>query len=207
MAPISGQPFLTYLFRQLIAARVSQVIVCTGYLSTKISSHFGQSFEGLTIRYSEESSPLGTAGALRLAFSLLESDPVLVLNGDSYCDANLTGFVEWHRAHKATCSLLLTKVDDARRFGRVLVGEDGRITAFAEKSDRAGSAWINAGIYLLDPQMLAGIPEGQATSLEREWFPRWIGQGLWGYPSHGRFLDIGTPESLAQAEEFFRSVS
>lgn len=203
MAEIHGRPFLTYLFDQLVAAGLSHVVVCTGYLGTQVSSFFGASYGSLRISYSQESSPLGTAGALRLALPLLESNPVLVLNGDSFCDADLMGFSSWHLERRAAASLVLTRMSDTARFGRVRINAEAAVTGFEEKSNRSGPGWINAGIYLVDRHLLQTIPAVGAVSLEREIFPEWIGRGLCGYESHGRFLDIGTPESLAAAEEFF----
>ena len=203
MAEIHGRPFLAYLFDQLVAAGLSHVVVCTGYLGTQVNSCFGDSYGPLRISYSQELSPLGTGGALRLALPLLESNPVLVLNGDSFCDADLMGFSSWHLERRATASLVLTEMSNTERFGRVRVDAAGAVTGFAEKSNASGPGWINAGIYLLDRQLLEMIPADGPVSLEREIFPGWIGRGLCGYESAGRFLDIGTPESLAAAAEFF----
>jgi NDP-sugar pyrophosphorylase family protein len=103
--------------------------------------------------------------------------------------------------------LLLNKILDAKRYGQVRVNAKGRVLSFDEKSDNGGSGWINAGIYLLSRRLLRTIPTSRAISLEREMFPAWIGQGLYGYHSTGRFLDIGTPESYYHAEQFFTPIA
>jgi NDP-sugar pyrophosphorylase family protein len=164
---------------------------------------FGESYGTLCLRYSRESAPLGTAGALRLALPLFKSDPVLVMNGDSYCGADLTTFCLWHAARHSHASLLLTKISDTERFGQVQVGPDGKVTAFQEKGSGQNPGWINAGIYLIDRDWLEEIPLDRAVSLEREVFPTWIGRGLYGFQSEARFVDIGTPESYAGAQSFF----
>jgi len=174
---------------------------------------FGDSYESLQLVYSQESSPLGTAGALRLALPLFQSDSVLVMNGDSFCQANLRAFWAWHCARNADATLLLTRMPDTKRYGSVHVDVNGLVLSFDEKdskpvlerSEGSGPGWINAGIYLLNHRLLLTIPASGAVSLEREVFPAWIGRGLYGYRSEGRFLDIGTPEAYALAEQFFAS--
>jgi NDP-sugar pyrophosphorylase family protein len=206
IAPVANKPFLAYLLEQLARAGVKTVVICTGYLGEKIKTTFGDSYGSLDLIYSQEPSQLGTAGALRLALPLLESDSVLVLNGDSYCDANLKDFWSWHSAKGAEASLLLTKVSDTKRYGRVQVDEEGQLLSFAEKIESNGPGWINAGVYLFKRHLLLTIPENRPVSLERELFPKWLGTKFYGYctPS-ARFLDIGTPESYSAAFEFFKS--
>lgn len=149
------------------------------------------------------STRLGTAGAVRLALPMLKSEPVLVINGDSFCRPDLASFFRRHEARRAAATLLLTRMPDTRHYGRVQLDDDGLIRAFAEKGEHDGPGWINAGVYLLSRQLLAEIPEQTAVSLEREIFPGWLGRGLYGCASESPFLDIGTPASYAVAEEFF----
>jgi NDP-sugar pyrophosphorylase family protein len=92
---------------------------------------------------------------------------------------------------------------DTKRYGRVHVDVKGRVLGFDEKADKSEPGWINAGIYLLNRPLLLTIPADCAVSLEQEMFPAWIGRGLYGYRSKGRFLDIGTPEAYVLAEQFF----
>jgi len=92
---------------------------------------------------------------------------------------------------------------NTERYGSVRINPDELVRSFEEKGDARSPGWINAGIYLLNRQLLASIPAGIFVSLEREIFPKWAGHSLYGYRSEGRFLDIGTPESYAAAEDFF----
>jgi NDP-sugar pyrophosphorylase family protein len=207
LARIGGRPFLTYLFDQLIAMGLREVVLCTGYLGDQITMVFGQSYATLRLHYSQESVPLGTAGALRLALPLFKSKVVLVMNGDSYCEANLKEFWAWHNRQRANATLLLTEVFDTQRFGRVRVGNDGTVNDFEEKGSGSSPAWINAGIYLLKRHLLTEIPANRAVSLEREVFPAWVGRGLYGFRSEARFVDIGTPEAYGSAQTFFTSSS
>ena len=203
LAEIRERPFLAYLLDELAGAGVRTVVLCTGYLGEQVQALFGDSYGSLRLVYSRESSPLGTAGALRLALPLFKSDSVLVMNGDSFCQANLRAFWAWHCAQGADATLLLTRMPDTKRYGRVHVDEDGLVLRFDEKGHNGGPGWINAGIYLLNHRLLLTIPASGAVSLEREVFPAWIGRGLYGYRSEARFLDIGTPEAYAVAEQFF----
>jgi NDP-sugar pyrophosphorylase family protein len=128
---------------------------------------------------------------------------VLVMNGDSFCQADLKAFYAWHQQQKGRGSLLLTRVPDTGRYGQVKIKPDGQIHSFVEKGEVSGPGWISAGVYLLERDLLQTIPAGRPVSIEKEMFPAWIEQGLYGYQSEGRFLDIGTPESYALAETFF----
>jgi len=203
LAEIAGRPFLTYLLDQLVKVNITEVVLCTGYLSHQIRDTLADSYRGLGITYSVETFPLGTAGALRLALPLFRSDPVIVMNGDSYCDAEFESFWQWHWRRQAATSLLLTKVDDTQRFGRVQVAENGAVTAFQEKGASAGPGLISAGIYLMSRNFITEIPGATPASLEREVFPRWVGHGLYGFETESRFMDIGTPDAFAGAGSFF----
>lgn len=205
MAKVKDRPFLTFLLDYLNNSGIKSAVLCTGYLGKQIQNQLGNIYGHLQLVYSQESDPLGTAGALRLALPLLRSDPVLVMNGDSFCPANLKEFFAWHRARKAEATLLLTQVSETKRFGRVETDPHGSIRGFAEKDNQGQAGWINAGIYLLSRRLLLTIPDDRPASLEREIFPLWIGRGLEGYQNRGGFLDIGTPEAYAQAERFFTS--
>ena len=203
LAPVRGRPFLEYLFDQLRAAGIRSVVLCNGYLGEQLCARWGAMYENLALHYSQETAPLGTAGALRLVLPLLQSDPVLVLNGDSFCQVQLPAFYAWYLRCQADAALVATSVPDAARYGKVVFDEEARVVGFEEKGQAAGPGWINAGIYLLRRPLVAEIPENRMVSLERELFPRWIGRGFYAYQSDGGFLDIGTPASYTRAERFF----
>lgn len=204
LAEVLGRPYLSFLLDQVAKAGVRHCVLCTGYLGEQVEAAFGGTYRSLELTYSREESPLGTGGALRYALPHLRSDPVLVLNGDSYCHADLAAYWRSHRERGAVGSLLLTEVADTSRFGQVVVDETGALTSFREKQSAAGGAgWINAGVYLLAQELIAGIPPDRVVSLETEVLPSWIGRGLYGHPAAGPFLDIGTPESYAAAARFF----
>src|SRR5207249_235547 len=143
------------------------------------------------------------AGAARLALPLLPAPWVLLLNGDSYCDVDLHAFGRLHHRQRADAGMVLARVPDTARFGRVRLDGRHRVVGFEEEG-AGGEGWINAGVYLLGRDLLAGLPPGVPLSLERDLLPAWVARRqVWGYRGGGRFLDIGTPEAYAGAAGFF----
>jgi NDP-sugar pyrophosphorylase family protein len=158
---------------------------------------------GARVRTLAEETPLGTAGAIRFASSRFEPDEsFFVLNGDTWFDADLSHLSDHHESSGAAATIALAAVEDASRYGRVEFDtETGAVTSFYEKHENAGPAWINGGIYLIEPGVLAGLKPGQSGSLERDVFPKLIGNGLYALPfDHASFLDIGTPDDYARAQ-------
>jgi len=203
LADVRGRPFIEYLLEQLDEEGVRSVVLCTGFKGDQVKDRLGTTYRNLTLRYSCEQYPLGTGGALRLALSLLESDLVLVLNGDSFCDAPLDEFASWHAAHRSSATILLARTNNTCRYGSVQVDDEGRILQFSEKTHAQVPGWINAGIYLLSREMIESIPTVREVSIEREVFPGWIGRGLHGFRSKGLLWDIGVPDAYAQANAEF----
>ncbi len=204
LAMVAGRPFGEWVVMGLRAVGIRHLIFCTGYLGEMVREHFQDgSTWGMTIDYSHEKELLGTGGALRHCLSLVRSDPVLVMNGDSYCGVNISEYLQWHVAIPRVGSMVVVKTDNPERFGTVQMAGDGSIKDFKEKTIGSEVSWINAGIYLLSRQILESIPLEQAVSLEREILTRWVGKGLWGFPNFGAFGDMGTPQGMREAEDFF----
>jgi NDP-sugar pyrophosphorylase family protein len=203
LAEVCGRPFLAHLLDQLEQAGICHVVLCVGHRAEQIQETFGGAYRGIRLAYSVEQSLQGTGGAIRDALPQTASDPVFALNGDSYCQADFAALWNWRRERNAPAAMLLRWVDDPARYGRVDIDPQGTVKAFAEKSDEAPPGWINAGVYVLSRAVIEAIPSGRPVSIEREVFPKWVGKGLVGCPQGGRFIDIGTPESYAEAEEFF----
>jgi NDP-sugar pyrophosphorylase family protein len=202
LAPVHGRPFVTYLLDQLAGAGVRDVVLLTGYRADEVRRALGETHRGLRLTYSPEPDARGTAGALRHALPHLACRAVLLMNGDSYCDVDWAGLADFHERHGAELSMVLARVADAGRFGRVQVATAGRVSSFAEKS-AGGAGWINAGIYLLERRLIEEVPPSRPVSLERDVLPAWVGQGrVHGFRGAGRFLDVGTPESYGEAEAF-----
>ena len=199
MAPINGRPFLEYVLLHLARSGVAGAVICTGYRADLIMDHFGDGERvGLSLTYSHEQEPRGTAGALHDALPLATGSPVLAVNGDSFLGADLRMLADFHAAHDARVTLALTAVDDAARFGRVAVDAGGRIAGFTEKDGVAGRpGLVNAGVYVLDAAALTDLPGTGAISLERDLLPKLIGHGLYGLALDGFFVDIGLPADYA----------
>jgi len=204
LAEVSGRPFLEYLLDQLRSAQFRNVILCTGHLGKQIEKAFGKRYKSLDLQYSREHAPLGTAGALRYALPLLKSETILVMNGDTYCEVDFEKFLHFHRSNKSKASIALSRVADIRHYGEVRIGTDGNILGFSEKIAVAGSGYVNAGIYLINRNMIEKIPPGENLSIEKDIFPEWVGKGFYGYKTTKSFIDIGTPERYAYAQKIYR---
>ncbi len=206
LAPVGGRPFVCYLLEQLADAGVRKALLCCGYCGEQVPSTLGTQFGPLALEYQQEAGPRGTAGAIMQALPRMAGRTLLVANGDSYCAADLSQFLQYHKERRAGVTMLLTEVDHTGRYGRVECDRQGRIVRFVEKGDCHGPGTINAGVYLFERELLQSLVAAQPKSLERDVFPRLIGRGLFGYAGGRAFLDIGTPESYARAEAFFQSV-
>jgi len=200
MAPVGGVPFLQLLLEDLKAQGIGQVILGTGYMADQIEAFFcrGEEF-GLRVCYSREDEPLGTGGALKLAEPLL-SDPVVVVNGDSYVEWSLAATRALFAQKNASVVMILQAVSDVARYGSVTIEPGGRVTDFVEKGTRAGAGLINAGVYLVRKEIVAALPAGEAVSLERDVFPRLLRSKVYGLISKGLFIDIGVPADLERAQ-------
>lgn len=204
VAEIEGRPFLSYLLEQIEAAGVGKAVLCTGYGYEQVREQIGQKWGRVQIEYSQESFAMGTAGALRHALSKADSDPILIMNGDSYFEVDLPAFLRWHKMHQSEATIALVERSDVKRYGCAKLDEASRIIHFDEKSSIDEAGWVNGGIYLISRKLLNEIPNDRAVSLEREVFPDWVSRhSLYGYFSRGHFLDIGVPEAFARAKEFF----
>ena len=203
IALVNGRPFLDYQISQLGAAGIQEVILCVGYEAQTIVETFGASQHGVSLRYLRDWPLRGTGGALRSVLSVANAARLLVVNGDSYSNVDLTAFAERHAAADgARCTMMLSWREDRSACGGVDLDDEGRITAFREKQQGAGPGHVNAGMYLLDRTVLAEIPANRVISLERQVLPKLVGQGLYGWVNSEEFIDIGTPENYRRAQTF-----
>ena len=202
LASIGSRPFLEILLSQLRRQGFERVILAVGYQNDSIRGYFGDGVYGLDLQYSIESTPLGTGGALRKAIDLIESDVALIMNGDSYTDADLVAFAELHRKTGADVSLLVVDADERLDCGLVSVDDSGKVFGFKEKQSASGRQYVNAGIYILAKQLLSDIPPGVQVSLEMNLIPKWLAEGkhLQAFIHPGTCIDIGTPERYQSAQ-------
>lgn len=196
MAEVAGRPFLAYQLERLAKTGVVDVVLCVGHLADEVE-RFASGFED--VRLSQESTPLGTAGALGQARHD-KTGTFLVLNGDSFFDVPLDRLLAHHRASGALATIAAARVPDAGRYGSLELDADDRVLRFLEKGGR-GPAVINAGVYVLEPPVLDGLPLDRPTSLERDVFPGLAARGeLVAMPWDGYFVDIGVPDDLAELD-------
>jgi NDP-sugar pyrophosphorylase family protein len=201
LAPVGGRPYLAFLLDWLRRFGVRRVVLGLGHRADAVVAYLrADPVPDMSIATVIEPQPLGTAGAIRFGRPALRTDPVLVVNGDSFVDADLCGLLACHRAAGALATVVCAEVDDARRYGRVAVDRGGRIEAFVEKDpafSRGGA--VNAGVYLMSAALLDAIAAGDAVSLEHDVFARLPSGSLAAFSGPFGFIDIGTPDSLARA--------
>jgi len=206
LAEINGVPFIYYLLRKIEKTGCRNVILCTGHLAEQVESLLGYEYGELTIVYSKETSPMGTGGALLNAEQYITTNYVLVMNGDSFVECDLRDYYYWHIQVGAKLSMIVKKTSDTSRYGSLSLSAERQITKFQEKvcNYKREGKFINVGVYLMDHRILQKIPKKLPVSLEKEVFPKLLSEGVFGYRIDGRFIDIGTPQSLAEAQEYFR---
>jgi mannose-1-phosphate guanylyltransferase / phosphomannomutase len=203
MVPIVGKPCMEHILELLKRNGFDDVIVTLAFMPQAIRSYFGDGESlGLSIEYSVEESPLGTAGSVRLASGKLD-DTVLVISGDALCDIDLAALLAFHRDKQAAVTIGLKSVENPLEFGIVVTDEDGRIERFLEKPSwgQVFSDTINTGIYVLEPEVLRHVPSDRPYDFSKELFPLLLemGRPLYGKVCDGYWQDIGNLDQYRQA--------
>ncbi len=199
--PLVDRPFLRYMIDWLARHGVDEVIMACGFLTDQLRATLGDEIPGgPRLRYVEEPEPRGTAGAIKFAAELLD-DRFFALNGDSLTDLDLTALMERHVASGARATLGVHPVDDITGLGLVRRATDGEILEFLEKPDpsEVDTNEISAGMYVLEKEVLDLVPSDQDVSIEREVWPRLVGDGLYSERLEGYWMDIGTPDRYLDA--------
>ena len=202
MIPVLNRPFLEHIIAYLKNYQVEEIVLAVSYLPEVIQQYFsGDTSCGVRLTYAVESSPLGTAGAVKNAERYLDS-AFIVLNGDIFTGLNLADMLALHRQKRAKATISLTWVDNPSAFGVVETDSEGRVLRFVEKPppDQATSHWINAGIYILEPDVLKHVPADSFHMFEKGLFPRLLelGEPVYGYPFYDYWLDMGTADKYLQ---------
>jgi D,D-heptose 1,7-bisphosphate phosphatase len=212
LAPVKGKPFLDIILHSLNRYDfIRRVVIAVGYMSEKIVFQYGGEHPyRFEIVFSRERELLGTGGGIKRALKYTTTNDILVLNGDSYVDADLTDLCQSHMNKGADMTIVLKSVDDTSRFGRVSFGENSRIANFEEKNHKGNTTGpeglINAGVYLFNRNIFDGVEDGPSISLERDLFPVFLEKKIYGYISSGKFIDIGTPDSFHMADSYLQGV-
>jgi NDP-sugar pyrophosphorylase family protein len=203
VVPLLNQPFLAYQLALLHGHGVRDVILSCSYRVEDIRGALGDPRD-VRLRYVIEQEPLGTGGGVRNAADLTRGS-VFVLNGDVLTDADLTAMRAFHTARGARVTILLKRVEDPRQYGLCETAADGRLLGFREKpttQEEITTDQINAGIYLIEAELLRRMPADRPVSIEREFFPALIADGIpcfgWVPPMYWR--DIGSPAAYHAAQ-------
>ena len=200
---IGGRPVVEYVLDSLKNAGVRDVILTTAYKPEVLLGHLrGGSQLGVNLVYSLEDTPMGTAGGVKKIAPYLDST-FIVASGDGFARVDIKRLVEFHKKSGAMATLGLTRVENPSEFGIVGTDENGRITRFKEKpkAEEAFSNLINTGIYVLEPEVLKHVPEGQAFDFGKQLFPLLVEKGLpvFGHELEGLWIDVGRPSDLLTA--------
>ncbi|HYO60801.1 MAG TPA: nucleotidyltransferase family protein, partial [Actinomycetota bacterium] len=180
MLPVLNRPHIAHVFDLLQRHGVDDAVLLTSYLAETFDYLVADAAaRGMRLEVSQETEPLGTAGALKHAQAFTGGETFLVFNGDVLTDADIGALVGIHREREAEATILLTPVDDPSVYGVVPTDSDGRVTAFVEKPPpgTAPTNLINAGVYVLEPSVLDRIPAGEPWSIERATFPQLVDEG------------------------------
>ncbi len=205
MVPVLNIPFLEHVIRYLGLHQVKDIILAQGHLPRPMEEYFrdGSSL-GTKLTYVLETKPMNTAGAVKNAEKYLNGR-FFVMNGDIFTDLDLTDMLGFHLERKAKVTIALTPVENPTAYGLIETTPEGRVTRFLEKPtwDQVTTNMINAGTYILEPEVLDDIPAQTNYSFERQLFPSLLarGEAVYAYPSSCYWIDIGTPEKYLQVHQ------
>lgn len=208
LAPVGEKCFMEICLDKLKEDGLVDFTLCLHYMPEKIMNYFGDGSKfGIKINYSIEEKPMGTGGAIGLLRNCL-NETFCVLNADTYLELDMQDCLAWHRLGKAMATLAITRVDDISRFGRVEQDQTGFVKGFLEKDESlSGSGSINAGLYVLEPQIFDYIPQNQFISMEKDVFITLLKNKIKinSYPRVDNFFDIGIPSDYYRFQQWIDS--
>ena len=205
MLPVVDRPIVEWVVGGLAAAGIDEVVLALGFRPDVFKDAYpDDTCAGVRLTYAVEAQPLDTAGAIRFAAKTAGIDErFVVVNGDVLTDLDIPALVDFHDRSGAEGTIALHKVDDPSAFGVVPTDDDGRVLAFVEKPPpgTAPTDLINAGTYVLEPEVLDRIQPGRKVSIEREVFPGMVADGcLYAQDDQAYWIDTGTPAEYVQAQ-------
>ena len=203
MLPLMNRPFLEFQINLCLRHGIKDIILSTAYKPEVFEDYFGDGSRlGIRLTYVTEEEPLDTCGAVKNVERHIEGS-FLVFNGDVLSDLDLGNLIAFHREKGGKATLYLTRVEDPTAYGLVPLDRRGRIVEFLEKPswDQVVTDLVNAGTYVLEPELLDRVPAGEPYSFERQLFPGLLEDGvpMYGFPSEAYWMDIGTPAKYLQA--------
>lgn len=199
MAPINDRPFLAYLLKKLSQSGFTDCILSVGYKYEIIQDYFDSKYLGLELTYVIEDEPLGTGGAILKSLEKVQSPDIYILNGDTFFDIDFDKLSLSHIQNYSKLSVAVKKIEDARRYGFVMLDSEFRIAGFTEKGN-AKDGFINGGIYLADTAYIKGLNLPQKFSFEKSVLEEeYLNSHFQGVPFDSYFIDIGIPEDYQKA--------
>ncbi len=203
MVPIVNKPCMEHIIELLKQHGLSNIVVTVAFLPQSVRAYFGDgSSLGVSIEYSVEESPLGTAGSIRNAAEHLD-ETFIVISGDALTDFNLSEIINFHNRKKSLITIALKSVENPLEFGVVIIDDENRIKQFLEKPSwgQVFSDYVNTGIYVLEPEIFDYIPEGEKYDFSQQLFPKMLERGkpMFGYPCDGYWQDIGNVNQYLRA--------
>ena len=206
LAPVCGRPFVAYLLDLLAGQGMRRAVLATGYLGEQVEAVLGAFWQGMELVYSREPEPLGTGGAIVLALRHIHGAACFVLNGDTYLRLDYAAFDTQTCRHGAALGIALAETADVSRYGAVET-RNGCVHAFAEKGHH-GPGYINAGVYLMQRELLDAFPLGSHFSFETDVMQPMVGRQIIAAFTNTRgFIDIGVPEDYARAQHMLRELA
>ncbi len=204
LVPLRNRPFMGYMLDFLRSGGLDGAVLSMGYLPDQIQEYLAEcDLDGFSVDYAVENSALGTAGGIKNAARYTEGvGPIVAVNGDVLSGMDLRRMIQQHESSGALATITLTSVEDPTAYGLVEVDHDMVVHRFIEKpaADEVTTSLVNAGIYVLEPEVLEMIPPHREVSIEREIFPELQAIGRLGaYVSSSYWRDIGTPRSYLAA--------
>ncbi len=207
LLPLHDKPLLQHIIELFRKYSIKNIIISIGYKGDKIRDAFGNGSKfGVNISYVEEEKPLGTAGPIKLARGFL-NETFIACNADELKDIDLIDMFLAHKENRAAATIALTTVEDPSSYGVARL-QGNRILEFVEKPKRekAPSNLINAGLYIMEPEVTGYIPDGFAM-LEKDVFPKLAEEGkLYGYPFSGQWFDTGTLDRYEKAIKEWKDI-
>lgn len=201
LALINGRHFLFYILDKLDKSGIEHVIISTHHMWYKFPEIIGESYKNIKISYCKEEMPLGTGGAIVNSLSLTNDTEFLVMNGDDWLDIDFNSLYQFYKDQNSLGVIAAKKLTDASRYGTISVDKHNKILSFNEKLPNS-KGLISTGIYILNEKLFYYAPVRSSFSIEKDCFPNWIRWGMSAYITNAKFIDIGTPESYAEAQTY-----
>jgi mannose-1-phosphate guanylyltransferase / phosphomannomutase len=204
LAPIANKPVMQHIVELLAQHGITEIVATLHYLADEIETYFGDgSSLGVQMHYVVEDTPLGTAGAVKMAEPMLDDGTFIIISGDAMTDVDLTSLIAAHKNAGNAATIALWRVNNPLEFGVVITDDDGRITRFLEKPSwgEVFSDTINTGIYVLEPEIFTYMEAGKTYDFSKDIFPLLLrdGKRLGGHVISDYWADVGNLQQYQQA--------